>query len=90
MRSTAIAMGKHFGNLGKMYGEYRFSLAPNEQSVWKGFFKGVIVNNFKNYFVYQWHYFLPQAIGFYMLYDWANKANAQSHRKNPADYANDK
>ncbi|RCN52271.1 hypothetical protein ANCCAN_01704 [Ancylostoma caninum] len=37
MRVSAVSMSKHFGMLGKMYGEHRFALAPNEQKAFKGF-----------------------------------------------------
>ncbi|CAJ0597866.1 unnamed protein product [Cylicocyclus nassatus] len=37
MRTSAVSLAKHFGWLGKMYGEHRFALAPNEQKAFKGF-----------------------------------------------------
>ena len=43
MRTSVVALGKHFGNLGKMYGEYRFALSPNEQKAFKGFFDQAFV-----------------------------------------------
>ncbi|KAK6012322.1 UcrQ family protein [Ostertagia ostertagi] len=84
-----LSMSKHFGALGKMYGEYRFALAPNEQKAFKGFLDQAVVKVFKNYVWYEWPYYLPQCIGAYLLYDWAKKKNYQVGRKNPADYAND-
>ncbi|VDO76831.1 unnamed protein product [Heligmosomoides polygyrus] len=89
MRASAVSMSKHFGMLGKMYGEYRFALAPNEQKAFKGFLDQAIVKVFKSYVWDQWHFYLPQTIGAYLLYDWAKKRNYQVSRKNPADYAND-
>ncbi|EFO82825.1 hypothetical protein GCK72_024497 [Caenorhabditis remanei] len=89
MRPTAVAMGKHFGNLGKMYGEHRFALAPNEQKAYKGFVDQAFVKTFKTYVWDQWYYYIPQTIGAYLLYDWAKKTNHEANRKNPADYAND-
>ncbi|CAO4366178.1 unnamed protein product [Caenorhabditis nigoni] len=89
MRPTAVALGKHFGNLGKMYGEHRFALAPNEQKAYKGFLDQAFVKTFKTYVWDQWYYYIPQTIGAYLLYDWAKKTNHEANRKNPADYAND-
>lgn len=89
MRPTVVSMGKHFGNLGKMYGERRFALAPNEQKAFKGFFDQAFVKTFKTYVWDQWYYYIPQTIGAYLLYDWAIKTNVAANRKNPADYAND-
>ncbi|VDN30914.1 unnamed protein product [Cylicostephanus goldi] len=37
MRASTVSLAKHFGGLGKMYGEHRFALAPNEQKAFKGF-----------------------------------------------------
>ncbi|VDN31003.1 unnamed protein product [Cylicostephanus goldi] len=44
---------------------------------------------FRTYVWNQWYYYLPQAVGAYLLYDWAKKKNYEVSRKNPADYAND-
>ncbi|CAI2357172.1 unnamed protein product [Caenorhabditis sp. 36 PRJEB53466] len=89
MRPSVVSMGKHFGNLGKMYGEHRFALAPNEQKAYKGFLDQAFVKVFKTYVWDQWYYYIPQTIGAYLLYDWAIKTNHAASRKNPADYAND-
>uniref|UniRef100_A0AC34QLY5 Cytochrome b-c1 complex subunit 8 n=1 Tax=Panagrolaimus sp. JU765 TaxID=591449 RepID=A0AC34QLY5_9BILA len=89
MRPSTVALGKHFGNLGKMYGEYRFSLSPNEQSAWKGFFDQAFVRVFREYVWRDWFYYVPPAVASYLVYDWAKKANYQANRKNPADFAND-
>ncbi|CAI4231684.1 unnamed protein product [Auanema sp. JU1783] len=89
MRPSVVSMGKHFGNLGKVYGEYRFALAPNEQKAFKGFLDQAFVKVFKSYVWDQWYYYLPQAVGAYLIYDWAKKTNYQANRKNPADFAND-
>ncbi|CAI5441817.1 unnamed protein product [Caenorhabditis angaria] len=67
MRPSAIAMGKHFGNLGKMYGEHRFALSPNEQKAFKGFFDQAFVRTFKTYVWDQWYYYIPQTIGAYLF-----------------------
>ncbi|KAL6732450.1 UcrQ family protein [Ancylostoma duodenale] len=90
MRVSAVSMSKHFGMLGKMYGEHRFALAPNEQKAFKGFLDQAFVKVFKSYVWDQWIYYVPQTIGAYLLYDWAKKRNYEVGRKNPADYANDK
>ncbi|VDM37906.1 unnamed protein product [Toxocara canis] len=89
MRISPVGLGKHFGNLGKMYGEYRFALAPNEQKVFKGFFSQAFVKVFRSYVWEDWYFYLPQAIGCYLIYDWAKRKNAELNRKNPADFAND-
>ncbi|WKX92428.1 hypothetical protein Q1695_010448 [Nippostrongylus brasiliensis] len=89
MRPSPVSMGKHFGMLGKMYGEHRFALAPNEQKAFKGFLDQAFVKVFKSYVWDQWLYFVPQTVAAYLLYDWAKKRNYQVCRKNPADYAND-
>ncbi|CAD5216988.1 unnamed protein product [Bursaphelenchus xylophilus] len=90
MRITSIVKShKHFGNLGKIYGQYKWSIAPNEQDAWKGFFKAAVVNVFDEYVVRSWYYIVPPAVGTYLLYDWAKKENARVNKKNPADYAND-
>uniref|UniRef100_A0A7E4W7T1 Cytochrome b-c1 complex subunit 8 n=1 Tax=Panagrellus redivivus TaxID=6233 RepID=A0A7E4W7T1_PANRE len=89
MRPTVARLGKHFGNLGKTYGEYRFALAANEQQAWKGFFDQAFVRVFKQYVWRDWFYYVPPAVSAYLVYDWAKKANAAANRKNPADYAND-
>uniref|UniRef100_A0A0K0FP30 Cytochrome b-c1 complex subunit 8 n=1 Tax=Strongyloides venezuelensis TaxID=75913 RepID=A0A0K0FP30_STRVS len=89
MRASSVALGKHFGNLGKMYGEYRFSVAPNEQKPMKNFFNHAVINPLKVYVVSQWYYFVPPGIAAYLVYDWAKKANHHSKRKDPSIYAND-
>ncbi|CAJ0963492.1 unnamed protein product, partial [Mesorhabditis belari] len=90
MRVTSLVRGgRHFGNLGKMYGEYRMSLSPNNQSVTHGFAKQAFINVFKNYIVRNGPYYLPQVFIGYYIYDWANKSNWDANRKIPADYAND-
>ncbi|KJH42676.1 UcrQ family protein [Dictyocaulus viviparus] len=90
MRISLISMAKHFGSLGKMYGEHRFALSPNEQKAFKGFVSDAIVKVWKQYVWYQWHYYLPQTLAAYLLYDWAKKENYRASRKNPALYENDK
>uniref|UniRef100_A0A0N5C272 Cytochrome b-c1 complex subunit 8 n=1 Tax=Strongyloides papillosus TaxID=174720 RepID=A0A0N5C272_STREA len=89
MRVSGAALGKHFGNMGKMYGEYRFGLAPNEQKPMKGFFEQAIVKNFKNYVADQWYYYIPSGTAAYLVYDAAKKINHDSKRKDPSIYAND-
>ncbi|CAJ0594707.1 unnamed protein product [Cylicocyclus nassatus] len=89
MRTSAVSLAKHFGGLGKMYGEHRFALAPNEQKAFKGFIDQAIVKVFRTYVWDQWYYYLPQAVGAYLLYDWAKRKNYEVSRKNPADFAND-
>uniref|UniRef100_A0A1I7XYE0 Cytochrome b-c1 complex subunit 8 n=1 Tax=Steinernema glaseri TaxID=37863 RepID=A0A1I7XYE0_9BILA len=89
MRTSVVALGKHFGNLGKMYGEHRFALAPNEQKAMKGFVDQAFVKVFKTYVWNQWWYYIPSSVACYMVYDWAKKANAASNRKDPSEYAND-
>uniref|UniRef100_A0AC35TVW2 Cytochrome b-c1 complex subunit 8 n=1 Tax=Rhabditophanes sp. KR3021 TaxID=114890 RepID=A0AC35TVW2_9BILA len=89
MRTSVAALGKHFGNLGKNYGEYRFAIAPNEQKAFKGFVDQAFVRTFKSYVVDQWHYYIPQTIGAYLIYDWAIKENHKLSKKDPAQYAND-
>lgn len=69
MRPTVVSMGKHFGNLGKMYGEHRFALAPNEQKAYKGFFDQAFVKTFKTYVWDQWYYYIPQVA----LENWREK-----------------
>ncbi|KAK6044837.1 UcrQ family protein [Cooperia oncophora] len=58
MRPTVVSMSKHFGALGKMYGEYRFALSPNEQKAFKGFLDQAVVKVFRNYVWYEWPYYL--------------------------------
>ncbi|MFH4983320.1 hypothetical protein AB6A40_010029 [Gnathostoma spinigerum] len=89
MKPSVVNMGKHFGMLGKVYGEYRFALAPNEQSAFKGFISDAFIKPFYNYIWRDWYYFLPQALTCYLIYDWAKKKNHELNKKNPADYAND-
>ncbi|KAK5968012.1 Ubiquinol-cytochrome C reductase complex [Trichostrongylus colubriformis] len=89
MRPSVVSLSKHFGGLGKMYGEYRFALAPNEQKAFKGFLDQAVVKVFKIYVWDNWMYYVPQVVGAYLLYDWAKKENYKKGRKNPADYAND-
>ncbi|KAE9418632.1 hypothetical protein Angca_008835 [Angiostrongylus cantonensis] len=89
MRISALNMGKHFGMLGKMYGEHRFALAPNEQKAFKGFINDAFIKVFKAYVWNQWYYYIPQTIAAYLVYDWAHKANYKAGRKDPALYAND-
>uniref|UniRef100_A0AC34F7Z2 Cytochrome b-c1 complex subunit 8 n=1 Tax=Panagrolaimus sp. ES5 TaxID=591445 RepID=A0AC34F7Z2_9BILA len=89
MRPSIVALHKHFGNMGKMYGEYRFALAPNEQKAWKGFLDQAFVRVFREYVWRDWLYYVPPATAAYLVYDWAKKENVKANRKNPADYAND-
>jgi len=86
---SPVALHKHFGNLGKMYGQYRFALAPNEQKPFKGFFEQAFINVFKEYVWRGWIYYVPPATFAYLIYDWGKKENYKVNRKNPADYAND-
>ncbi|CAJ0581352.1 unnamed protein product, partial [Mesorhabditis spiculigera] len=90
MRVTSLVRsGRSWGNLGKVYGEYRMSLSPNNQSVLHGFVKQAFINTFKTYIVRNGPYYIPQALICYYIYDWANKANWDANRKNPADYEKD-
>ncbi|KAE9551578.1 hypothetical protein FO519_005222 [Halicephalobus sp. NKZ332] len=89
MRPSVVALGKHFGNLGKMYGEYRFAVSPNEQKAWRGFLDQAFVRVFREYVWRDWFYYVPPAVTAYLVYDWAKKANYQSNRKNPEEFAND-
>ncbi|VDN51194.1 unnamed protein product [Dracunculus medinensis] len=87
MRTTVVRLGKHFGGLGKMYGEYRFALAPNEQSAFKGFFHEAFV--FNERIRYKWYFYVPPAIINYGVYYYAKKENKAFNSKNPADFEND-
>uniref|UniRef100_A0A0N5ANE9 Cytochrome b-c1 complex subunit 8 n=1 Tax=Syphacia muris TaxID=451379 RepID=A0A0N5ANE9_9BILA len=82
MFRTTVKCGRHFGNLTKIYGEYRFALAPNEQSAWKNFFRDAI-------WKVQYWVAIPLFATFYPLTKWAKKTNEKHYRKNPADFAND-
>jgi len=89
MRFAALLRSdKHFGNLTRIHGEYKFSLSPNEQSAFKGW--GTQLYNMVRDQVGRnwWKVALPLTPA-YLLYDWAIKANYQTNRKNPADYENE-
>jgi ubiquinol-cytochrome c reductase subunit 8 len=89
MRVSPVALGKRFGNLGKIYGQYRFGLAPNELKPFHGFFDNAFVRIFKEYVWRDWPYYVPPAVASYLVYDWAIKENYRFNRKDPADYEND-
>ncbi|KAI6226169.1 UcrQ domain containing protein [Aphelenchoides fujianensis] len=89
MRVSPVLLHKHFGNLGKVYGQYRFGLAPNEQKPFKGFFDQAVVRVLREYVWKDWIYYVPPAVASFLVYDWAKKENYKINRKNPADYAND-
>ncbi|KAH7725357.1 Protein R07E4.3 [Aphelenchoides avenae] len=89
MRLSALVRSKHFGNLGKVYGEYRMAISPNEQKPFKHFWDDAVVKVFKSYVWRDWVYYVPPSVAAYLLYDWAKKENYRANRKNPADYAND-
>lgn len=72
-----------------MYGEYRFAVSPNEQKAWKGFLDQAFVRVFREYVWRDWFYYVPPAVAYYLVYDWAKKANYQASRKNPEEFAND-
>ncbi|KAK6027375.1 hypothetical protein OSTOST_06594 [Ostertagia ostertagi] len=41
-------------SINRMYGEYRFALALNEQKAFKGFLDQAVVKAFKNYVWHEW------------------------------------
>ncbi|CAD5212496.1 unnamed protein product [Bursaphelenchus okinawaensis] len=89
MKFSSAVAHKHFGNLGKLYGQYKWSLAPNEQPPMKGWFKAAFVNVFQEYVVRHWYFVVPPFTVAYLTYDWGKRENEKFNRKNPADYAND-
>lgn len=44
---------------------------------------------FHEYVWRDWIFYVPPAVGTYLLYDWAKRENYKFNRKNPADFAND-
>ncbi|KZC04318.1 PREDICTED: cytochrome b-c1 complex subunit 8 [Dufourea novaeangliae] len=82
-------MGKKFGNLAKISGITYFRLSPYEQKSFAGAISDGAPNLLRriNESIL---YVVPWFIGTYILMDWATEENHKLHRKNPADYANDK
>lgn len=84
-----LATHTHFGNAGRLHGEYKFSLSPDEQKPFKGFFKDAFINVFMEYVWRKWYFYTPPAVFYYCLYDWCKKEHARLSRKDPYDYAFD-
>lgn len=82
-------MGLHFGNLYKLRGIVTYRLSPYEQRAFAGLFKHGIPNVIRRTKDQMFVVVPPFLLG-YLFYDWGQRAHAQSLRKNPADFENDK
>ncbi|XP_004342911.1 UcrQ family protein [Capsaspora owczarzaki ATCC 30864] len=74
-----------FGNLIKYRHVVTYSLSPYEQRPFAGFSKS-FGNMYRRASEGFWNAGPALILGI-VVYKWANDANAATHRKNPADYA---
>ncbi|EJW80345.1 UcrQ family protein, partial [Wuchereria bancrofti] len=72
-----------------IYGQYKFTLAPNEQRVFKGFWKDAIIKVLKNTWIDRWYLWLPQGVLFYFMTKLCVKMNYEAYRKKPEDFINE-
>uniref|UniRef100_A0A914CVW5 Cytochrome b-c1 complex subunit 8 n=1 Tax=Acrobeloides nanus TaxID=290746 RepID=A0A914CVW5_9BILA len=89
VRASPIVYAKHFGNLTKVHGMYRFALAPNEQKAFPNGFKGWLYDSYKG-IRKQWldgwkKWTIPLGIFIISVY-WAETTYYKLNRKNPDDY----
>jgi len=73
----------------KVYGMASWTLSPMELRAFKGY--GRVTQNVFNRYVIEWiiPYCLPTFTVYYLMYDWAKRANAKSKRKNLKDFEDD-
>ncbi|TRY60128.1 hypothetical protein DNTS_006442 [Danionella cerebrum] len=81
-------MGMKFGNLAKVRHVITFSLSPFEQRAFANFLTSGFPNLWRR-FKSSILAFAPPMIGAYMIYSWGTRVNAQSKRKNLADFENE-
>ncbi|XP_076641456.1 ubiquinol-cytochrome c reductase ubiquinone-binding protein [Halictus rubicundus] len=82
-------MGRRWGQIAKLSGVTFFRLSPFEQRPFAGMIKDGIPNTIRriNESILL---VAPCFILAYVIQTWATHTNHQLHRKNPADFANDK
>lgn len=54
--------------------------------------KNLIVKTFqvfKEYVWREWYFYLPTAVTYYLIYDWAKKENYKFNRKDSKEFEND-
>jgi len=79
-------MGKQWGNLGvRVRGVITYSLSPFEQRAFAGAISQGVPNMVRR-IRGQFFRVVPPFVIAYMIYDWGEKANALTSRKNPADF----
>ncbi|VBB30443.1 unnamed protein product [Acanthocheilonema viteae] len=86
MKLSPVRLSLEFGKLGKIYGQYKFTLAPNEQRVFKGFWKDAILKVLRNTWFDRWYLWLPQGVVFYFMTNLCVKMNYEAYRKKPEDF----
>ncbi|XP_067142037.1 cytochrome b-c1 complex subunit 8 [Centruroides vittatus] len=82
-------MGKTFGNLHFIRGIIYYTISPYEQRAFAGFIKEGIPNLLRRFTSQIFVVGPPFALA-YLVYDYGEKLHAQSARKNPDDYKDDK
>ncbi|EFO22149.2 UcrQ family protein [Loa loa] len=89
MKLSPVHFSLEFGKLGKIYGQYKFTLAPNEQRVFKGFWKDATIKVLRNTWFDRWYLWLPQGVVFYFMTKLCVKMNYEAYRKKPEDFINE-
>ncbi|MEE6479439.1 hypothetical protein FKM82_012247 [Ascaphus truei] len=82
-------MGRHFGDLIKMRHIITYSLSPFEQRAFPNYFSKGIPNVWRR-FRSQVFKVMPPFVFAYLVYAWGNQEFANSKRKDPSLYENDK
>uniref|UniRef100_A0A2K6WEY4 Cytochrome b-c1 complex subunit 8 n=1 Tax=Onchocerca volvulus TaxID=6282 RepID=A0A2K6WEY4_ONCVO len=89
MKLSPVRLSLEFGKLGKIYGQYKFTLAPNEQRVFKGFWKDATLKVLKNTWFDRWYLWLPQGVLFYFMTKLCVEMNYEAYRKKPEEFTNE-